>query len=104
MSRIAVVGSINTDLVTYVDRMPTPGETLEAPLFEIGPGGKGANQPVAAACLGSEVLMVGKVGNDVFGRAALEAFQARGVDTRRIGVVQGVSSGVAPIFVEPSGE
>ena len=104
MARIAVVGSNMTDLVTYITRMPARGETLEAPRFEIGPGGKGANQAVAAARLGSEVLMVSKVGDDVFGRNTLENFRAQGIDARHVGVVAGVSSGVAPIFVEPSGE
>ena len=104
MARIAVVGSNMTDLVTYITRMPARGETLEAPRFEIGPGGKGANQAVAAARLGSEVLMVSKVGDDVFGRNTLANFAEQGVDARHVGVVAGVSSGVAPIFVEPSGE
>ncbi len=104
MPRIAVVGSNMTDLVTYITRMPARGETLEAPRFEIGPGGKGANQAVAARRLGSDVLMVSKVGDDVFGRNTLANFQKQGIDTRFVGVVEGVSSGVAPIFVEPSGE
>ncbi len=104
MPRIAVVGSNMTDLVTYIARMPARGETLEAPRFEIGPGGKGANQAVAARRLGSDVLMVSKVGDDVFGRDTLANFRAQGIDTRHVGVVEGVSSGVAPIFVEPSGE
>jgi ribokinase len=104
MPRIAVVGSNMTDLVTYVTRMPARGETLEAPRFEIGPGGKGANQAVAAARLGSEVLMVSKVGDDVFGRNTLANFADQGIDSRYVGVVESASSGVAPIFVEPSGE
>jgi ribokinase len=104
MSRIAVVGSNMTDLVTYIDRMPARGETLEAPRFEIGPGGKGANQAVAARRLGSDVLMVSKVGDDVFGRNTLANFQAKGIETKHVGMVAGVSSGVAPIFVEPTGE
>jgi ribokinase len=104
MPRIAVVGSNMTDLVTYITRMPARGETLEAPRFEIGPGGKGANQAVAAARLGSEVLMVSMVGDDVFGHNTLANFTAQGIDARHVGVAPGVSSGVAPIFVEPSGE
>ena len=60
--RIAVVGSNMVDLVTYVHRMPARGETVEAPSFEIGHGGKGANQAIAAAKLGADVLMVTKVG------------------------------------------
>jgi ribokinase len=104
MARIAVVGSNNTDLVTYITRMPARGETLEAPRFEMGPGGKGANQAVAAARLGSEVLMVSKVGNDAFGRNLLANFGEQNIDTRHVGIVEGVSSGIATILVEPSGE
>jgi ribokinase len=102
--RIAVIGSSMTDLVTYVTRMPERGETLEAPEFFEARGGKGANQAVAAAKLGSDVLFAGKIGDDVFGTATIDNFKAYGIDTRHIGVVPGVASGVAPIFVEPSGE
>ena len=101
--RIAVIGSIMTDLVTYVDRMPVAGETLAARRFAMGFGGKGANQAVAAAKLGSAVTMVGKVGDDAFGRDTLAHYAALGIDARHVGVVAG-ASGVAPIFVEPSGE
>jgi ribokinase len=104
MARIAVVGSSNADLVTYIKRMPARGETLEAPRFEMGPCGKGADQAVAAARLGSQVLMVSEVGNDVFGRNLLANFEEQGVDTRHVGVVESVSSGIATILVEPSGE
>ncbi len=93
-----------TDLVTYVTRMPKRGETLDAPSFAIACGGKGANQAVAAALLGSEVLMVGCVGDDAFGEAALANFRARGINYGHVRVVTGVASGVAPIFVEPNGE
>jgi ribokinase len=102
--RIAVVGSNMVDLITYVTRMPSLGETVEAPRFEMGAGGKGANQAVAAARLGSDILMVSKVGDDVFGQNTIRNFQRVGIDARHVGVVPGVSSGVAPIFVEPSGE
>lgn len=102
--KIAVVGSNMVDLVTYIDRMPGPGETIEAPDFEIGCGGKGANQAVAAAKLGSRVTMVTKVGDDLFGENTKRNLQAHGIDTTHLGVVAGRSSGVAPIFVEPSGE
>jgi len=102
--RIAVVGSNMVDLITYVTRMPGRGETIEAPRFEMGAGGKGANQGVAAARLGSDVLMVGKVGDDMFGQNTIANFRGAGIDVRHVGVVPGASSGVAPIFVEPSGE
>ncbi len=104
MPRIAVVGSTNVDLITYVTRMPVPGETIEAPDFRIGCGGKGANQAVAAALLGAEVVMVSKVGDDAFAETSLANFRRFGIDTTHVGRVPGVSSGVAPIFVEPSGE
>jgi len=103
-NRIAVVGSNMVDLITYVVRMPDRGETIEAPRFEMGHGGKGANQAVAAARLGSDVLMVSKVGDDVFGQDTIRNFERNGIDARHVGVVPGTSSGVAPIFVEPSGE
>ena len=93
-----------TDLVTYVTRMPKSGETLDAPAFAIACGGKGANQAVAAALLGSSVVMVGCVGDDTFGQAALMNFRAHEIDERHVRVVAGAASGVAPIFVEPNGE
>lgn len=103
-ARIAVIGSNNVDLVTYVTRMPLPGETLEAPSFEMGHGGKGANQAIAAARLGSRVAMVAKVGDDQFADATMKNFSDNGIDTRHVARVSGISSGVAPIFVEPNGE
>lgn len=102
--RIAVVGSCNIDLVTYITRMPAPGETLEAPDFATGFGGKGANQAVAAARLGARVAMVGCVGDDIFGPQIAANLRDSGVDTRHLRVVADTPSGVAPIFVEPSGE
>ncbi|PYG54347.1 ribokinase [Rhizobium sp. UGM030330-04] len=102
--KIGVVGSNMVDLITYVDRMPGPGETLEAPTFEMGCGGKGANQAVAAARLGAEVMMVTRVGDDVFADNTIRNLESFGVDTRHVVKVAGKSSGVAPIFVEQSGE
>jgi ribokinase len=103
-ARIGVIGSNMVDLVTYVGRMPDAGETLEAPRFEMGAGGKGANQAVAAAKLGSEVLMVSCVGDDLFGGNTRRNFTELGIDARHVRIVPGLSSGVAPIFVEPNGE
>jgi ribokinase len=103
-ARIAVVGSNMIDLITYVVRMPEAGETVEAPRFEMGFGGKGANQAVAAARLGSHVLMVARVGDDAFGKNYLENFRAQGIDVRHVSPAPGLSNGVAPIFVDPSGE
>lgn len=100
MSKIAVIGSNMVDLITYIDRMPAQGETLEAPGFALGCGGKGANQAVAAAKLGADVLMLTKVGDDLFADNTLANFQRFGIDTRYVQRVPGVSSGVAPIFVQ----
>jgi len=103
-ARIAVVGSNMIDLVTYIVRMPEAGETIEAPRFEMGFGGKGANQAVAAARLGSQVMMVTRVGDDAFGKNYLENFKAQGIDVRHVSPASGLSNGVAPIFVDPTGE
>ncbi|QTO53686.1 ribokinase [Duffyella gerundensis] len=97
---IAVIGSNMVDLITYTNRLPEAGETLEAPDFALGCGGKGANQAVAAAKLGASVMMVGKVGDDLFAPGTLANLQQQGVDTRYVTSAPGTSSGVAPIFVD----
>ncbi len=102
--RIAVVGSANVDLTTFTDRFPQPGETIFAPRFDLGFGGKGANQAVAARLCGAEVFMVARVGSDLFGPATIENFRKQGIDPTHVKQVEGLSSGVAPIFVEPSGQ
>jgi len=102
--RIAVVGSANTDLITFSDAFPRPGETIFGQNFDLGFGGKGANQAIAARLCGAEVVMVTRVGNDLFGEATIRNFASFGVDTTHVRVLQGVSTGVAPIFVEPSGQ
>jgi ribokinase len=102
--RIAVIGSANTDLVTFADRFPRAGETIFGQRFDMGFGGKGANQAVAARLCGAEALMIAKVGDDVFGEATIRNFNSYGIDTRHVQVVPGVSNGVAPIFVDPSGQ
>jgi ribokinase len=102
--RIAVVGSANTDLITFADTFPRAGETLFGSNFDLGFGGKGANQAIAARLCGAEVVMVAKVGNDLFGEATLRNFSSLGVDTANVGIVPGVPTGVAPIFVEPNGQ
>jgi ribokinase len=99
---IAVVGSNMVDLITYTDRMPKEGETIVAPRFEMGFGGKGANQAVAASLLGAKVHMVSKIGDDVFGPNTKRNLEGFGIDTTHVGTVTGVSSGVAPIFVDSS--
>jgi len=102
--RIAVIGSANTDLITFADAFPRPGETIFGKNFDLGFGGKGANQAVAARLCGGDVLMVAKVGQDLFGEATVKNFASLGIDTTHVRIVQGAPTGVAPIFVEPSGQ
>jgi ribokinase len=102
--RIAVVGSANVDLTTFSDSFPKPGETIFGDKFNLGFGGKGANQAVAARLCGAEVFMVARVGDDLFGPATIKNFEKLGIDATHVRIVNGVSSGVAPIFVESSGQ
>jgi ribokinase len=102
--RIAVIGSANIDLVTFTDRFPKPGETIFGQKFDLGFGGKGANQAVAAKLCGADVFMMARVGSDLFGPATIENFKKLGIDTTHVRQVEGASSGVAPIFVEPNGQ
>jgi ribokinase len=102
--RIAVVGSANVDLTTFSNQFPKPGETIFGQKFDLGFGGKGANQAVAARLCGAEVFMVARVGSDLFGPATIENFRKLGIDATHVKQVEGLSSGVAPIFVEPNGQ
>ncbi len=102
--RIAVIGSANVDLTTFADRFPKPGETIFGQKFDLGFGGKGANQTVAARLCGADVFMVARVGSDLFGPATIENFKKLGIDATHVKQVEGLSSGVAPIFVEPNGQ
>jgi ribokinase len=102
--RIAVVGSANVDLTTFSDQFPKPGETIFGQKFDLGFGGKGANQAVAARLCGADVFMVARVGDDLFGPSTIKNFEKLGIDATHVRQVKGVSSGVAPIFVEPSGQ
>jgi ribokinase len=102
--RIAVIGSANVDLTTFTDQFPKPGETIFGQKFDLGFGGKGANQAVAARLCGAEVFMVSRVGSDLFGPATIENFKKLGIDATHVKQVEGLSSGVAPIFVDPSGQ
>jgi ribokinase len=102
--RIAVVGSANIDLTTFTDRFPKPGETIFGQKFDLGFGGKGANQAVAARLCGADVFMVARVGADLFGPATIDNFKKLGIDATHVKQVEGLSSGVAPIFVEPNGQ
>ncbi len=103
-AKIVVVGSFNTDLTAYMQRMPRPGETVHGHKFVIGPGGKGSNQAVAAARLGAQVTFVGRVGQDVFSEIALRLWEQENINTRYVVRDAEHSTGVAPIFVDDSGE
>src|SRR5580693_3992095 len=103
-SFIAVVGSANVDLTTFNDVFPRPGETIFGQKFDLGFGGKGANQAVASRLCGASVAMIAKVGSDLFGPATIKNFQSQGIDASHVRIAEGVSSGVAPIFVEPGGQ
>ena len=99
-----MVGSANIDLTTFADRFPKPGETIFGQRFDLGFGGKGANQAVAARLCGADVFMVARVGSDLFGPATIDNFKRLGIDTSHVKQVEGLSSGVAPIFVDPDGQ
>jgi ribokinase len=102
--RIVVVGSINMDLVARVPRLPRPGETVQGSTFSQMPGGKGANQAVAAALLGADVTMIGRVGDDVFGQQLVAALVGRGVRTEHVQITPNCPSGLALIGVEDCGQ
>jgi ribokinase len=99
---IVVVGSLNIDLIAYTSRVPAAGETVIGERFQMGFGGKGANQAVMAARLGARVAMVGALGDDVYAGMTVDNLIAQGVDATHVARVGG-SSGVAPIWVEPDG-
>ena len=80
-AKIVIVGSFNVDLTSYMQRMPRPGETVSGDRFVTGPGGKGSNQAVAAARLGADVTFVGRIGQDVFAKLALDTWSAEGINT-----------------------
>jgi ribokinase len=101
---VAVVGSLNLDLVVRVPRLPGPGETVSGEDVFRNPGGKGANQAVAAARLGRRVAMIGRVGDDDAGRQLLGSLEADAVDTSRVLTLAGVPSGTALITVDADGE
>lgn len=94
---IAVIGSCNIDVVVEAPKRPLAGETILGSRLIIAQGGKGANQAVAAARLGAKVYMVGCVGDDDYGRSVIKNFEANGVDTGKVKVVPGVTTGTAHI-------
>jgi ribokinase len=99
MPNVLVVGSINMDLVVQTDTFPRLGETLFGSSFATHPGGKGANQAVAAARLGAQVTMVGRVGADQFGQQLKAHLSAEGIDTRWVRETAGASTGIAAITI-----
>lgn len=101
---IVVIGSSNTDMVIKADHFPVPGETILGGNFFMFPGGKGANQAVAASRLGENVLFIAKTGNDIFGKQALHQFRKEGIDTDYIIEDANQPSGVALITVDVKGE
>ena len=103
MGRVVIVGSINADLVVVTERLPAAGETTTGGTYAQHGGGKGANQAVAAARLGADVVMVGAVGDDDLGGAALRALRDEGIDITQIAVVE-EPTGVALIVVDQHGE
>ena len=101
---IVVLGGINMDLVTYSDRFPSPGETVVGSRFLTYAGGKGANQAVAASRMGGRTMMVGQVGDDMFGPQLLDGLQAAGVDVSGVAVAEGETSGIAVIGIDGSAQ
>jgi ribokinase len=101
---VLVVGSINVDLVVRAGSLPARGETVSGGTFARYQGGKGANQAVAAARLGARVVMVGAVGDDEFGRSAIDDLRREGVDVSRVAVLNGQSTGIALIVVDERGD
>ena len=103
-NRVVIVGSSNTDMIIKLDRLPLPGETVLGGEFATAAGGKGANQAVAAARAGSDVTFIARVGDDMFGRLAVEGFESDGIDVRHVRTDPATPSGVALIFVDRKGE
>ena len=101
--KILVIGSSNTDMTIKGERLPVPGETVTGGVFYMGPGGKGANQAVAAARLGGDVAFICKVGRDIFGDSALEGYKKEGIDITHA-MRSDKASGTALILVDDSGE
>ena len=104
MVHILVVGSLNMDLVVSADRIPVPGETILGRDFNTFPGGKGANQAVAAARQGAAVTFIGCVGNDSFGGELLNGLKAEGIEIKLVRVCEDAPSGVALITLDVAGQ
>ncbi|WP_406695810.1 ribokinase [Singulisphaera sp. Ch08] len=104
MARVVVLGSINTDMTVQLPRLPAPGETLLGGSYVSGPGGKGANQAVAARRAGAVVHFLSAVGDDPLGQQALDRYRGENIDVSDVLVVPDIPSGVALIFVNDAGE
>jgi len=104
MKKIVVVGSSNTDLIIKVPEIPRPGETLLGGEFMTFPGGKGANQAVAAARAGGDVVFIAAVGDDPYGEEALKGYRLDQINTENIKICKGVPSGIAMITISEKGE
>jgi len=104
MRNVLVVGSSNTDMIIRVPHIPKPGETILGDAFSMAAGGKGANQAVAAARAGGRVRFIARVGDDLFGRQALDGFAHDGIDVRSVLATLGAASGIALITVDVRGE
>jgi ribokinase len=102
--KIVVVGSCNTDMVIKADRLPVPGETILGGTFLMNPGGKGANQAVAATRMGAQVTFISKTGNDVFGKQSIMLYKSEKINTDYVFSDPGLPSGVALITVDANGE
>ena len=102
--KIVVIGSTNMDMVVKTSHIPAHGETVLGGSFFMNPGGKGANQAVAAARLGGDVIFISRIGNDVFGKKSFQIFDEEGIDTRYILTDDKFPSGVALIIVDNAGE
>ncbi|MCU0370611.1 MAG: ribokinase [Bacteroidales bacterium] len=102
--KIVVVGSCNTDMVIKTDRLPIPGETILGGTFFMNPGGKGANQAVAASRMGGKVAFISKTGNDVFGKQSVMLYNSENINTDFVFSDPGLPSGVALITVDSNGE
>lgn len=104
MTELLVIGSLNMDLIVRTPRLPAPGETILGKTFSTASGGKGANQAVAAAKLGTPVKMIGRVGADDFGKTLRAGLHAVGVDTQHVATDNDAATGVALIAVDDAGQ
>ena len=101
---ILIIGSSNTDMVIFTGHFPVPGETILGGKFLMNPGGKGANQAVAAARSGGKVTFIGKVGKDLFGQQAIQSLKNEGIDVSSVIIDQDNYSGIAQIMVNKNAE